>query len=209
MPTKSRQLALPGLPPLRPKKRAHGGDLSKGKRKSKRPLSDKLSLHVVLKSDKAKGYRSLNNNSKTVKSVIRKAAWLFRIKVYSFSLNHNHLHLSVRGKCSVDIQNFFRVLAGHMAQQILRKYPLPQKSGNAPDRDGQRPAGYKRKFWNDLIYSRLVSWGREFRAVGSYIRLNQLEAAGLIRRTDQPIAHANVTRRRQQKLYTDNNESSA
>ena len=162
------------------KRRAHGGELSQHKRKVARPLSTKLSLHLVLRSDHAKGYRSLNNNSQIVKAVVRKAAGLFRIKVYSQALNHNHIHLSVRGKSREDLQNFFRVVAGHIAQQILRKYPLPKKAGNAPV-DAKK---YKRKFWNELLYSRMVTWGREFKIVLNYILKNEFEASGqLMRRT--------------------------
>ena len=160
------------------KSKQHGGDLSTKKRKSRRAIDSTKSLHVVLKSDKARGLRSLNNNSAVVKRVIRKSSWLFRVKVYSFSLNHNHIHLCVKGRNREDIQNFFRVLAGHMAQEILRKFPLPEKRGNAP--------GYKRKFWNALLYSRIVSWGRDYGRVLNYIYINKLEALGLICRLKRP-----------------------
>ncbi len=161
----------------------HGGEFSRGRRKLKRPISCQKSLHVVLRSDKAKGYRSLNNNTKMIHALTQKTEKHFGVKVYGFALNHNHLHLSVRGKRIIDIQNFFRVLAGHMAQQILRKFPLPQIAGNAPNSTPDTASSkskYKRKFWNDLIYSRLVTWGREFRQVLAYIEKNKLEALGLL-----------------------------
>jgi hypothetical protein len=35
------------------------------------------------------------------------------------------------------------------------------------------------KFWDSVAYSRIVSWGREFRSVGAYVEMNDDEAHGL------------------------------
>lgn len=162
-------------------KSAHGGDLTRGRRKGPRPLCIRRSLHVVLRSDKAKGYRSLNNNRKQVELIIKKSASRFQIRVYSFTLNHNHIHLSLLGKTRQNLQNFFRVLAGHIAQEILRKYPLPIIAGNAP-----KKVKYRRKFWNELMFSRIITWGREYKSVIKYIELNHFEALGIICRWKPP-----------------------
>ena len=63
----------------------------------------------------------------------------------------------------------------------LCKPPSPNKTsrGIAPG-VGRR---YKRKFWNELIYSRIVTWGREFKAVLEYIFKNELQALGLLTRS--------------------------
>lgn len=140
---------------------AHGGSLSLNKRRSKRPLNTKQAICG------------------------------------------NHLHLLIRGKQRVQIQNFFRVVAGHIAQEILRQFPI-SKTEREAERDklelkaaGGAPAftgvGGKRrvlkkkackknqrKFWQLLIYSRIVSWGREFKTVSRYIVQNTLEALNII-----------------------------
>jgi hypothetical protein len=52
---------------------AHGGTLNKGKRKLERPLSTRKSIHLVLKSDKAKGRFSFLNphNKLLVNRILR------------------------------------------------------------------------------------------------------------------------------------------
>lgn len=108
---------------------------------------------------------------------MRKAARRFRVKVYEHAVCGNHLHLLVKGFDRESIQNFFRVFAGHTAQNILRECPRPAKpAGGAP----QGCRKNQRKFWSYLLYSRVVSWGREFRTVANYVRKNVLEALHLI-----------------------------
>ena len=83
------------------------------------------------------------------------------------------MHLSVKGLSRQGLQNFFRVVAGHIAQEILRQYPL--KAGTAPRSRKPQP----RKFWDDLIFSRIVEWGRDFKNVCRYILHNTIEAESL------------------------------
>ena len=168
-------------------KREHGGSLSVGKRRSYRAFNPKLSLHVTLKSDFAMGPRSLFRHKKLILSILRKNELRFKVKVYTYALAGNHLHLLIKGRTRVDIQNFFRVFAGHTAQRILLECPLVQKPGGAPriaqvPVNGSRQRSTKgcgdkvnkgckknqRRFWKFLIYSRVVTWGREFKRVCEY-----------------------------------------
>lgn len=165
----------------------HGGSLAVGRRRSRRPLNSKKSLHIVLKSNHAIGGRCLFRHKKMILFVMRKACSLFRVKVYNFAIAGNHIHLLVKGSSREDVQNFFRVLAGHSAQNILKLYPM-KKRGGAPD---LKPGCEKnrRKFWSYLIYSRVISWGREFQVVSKYIQQNLLESLGLIAFHRQPVRH--------------------
>jgi putative transposase len=107
---------------------------------------------------------------------MKKASWLFKVRVYEYAIASNHLHLLVKGPDRESIQNFFRVFAGHTAQRILKLHPL---TGGAL----QPLTGCKknqRKFWGFLIYSRVVTWGHEYSAVRRYIERNALEALHLI-----------------------------
>lgn len=113
-----------------------------------------------------------------IRKTTLKAAKRFGVQVYEKAICGNHLHLLVRGKSKTDVQNFFRVLSGHIAQEILRQFPLAEK-----ERGGALKKGCKknqRKFWSLLLYSRIVSWGRDFGNVANYIIQNTLEALGLI-----------------------------
>lgn len=144
-------------------------------------------MHVTLRSEFAYSGRSLLRHQKMINKVISRAADHFRISVYEKAICGNHLHLLVRGKTRFEIQNFFRVIAGHIAQNILESYPIKaseknKRGGASPLRKNtcKHPKN-QRKFWCALIYSRVLSgWGREFRIVKNYIVQNTLEAMGVI-----------------------------
>ena len=62
----------------------HGGEYSLGKRKRQRPISIKKSMHVVMKSSRAKGkysLRTIQNKSK-VEELLKRYGRLFNIKIY-------------------------------------------------------------------------------------------------------------------------------
>jgi REP element-mobilizing transposase RayT len=106
----------------------------------------------------------------------------FQVKVYEYAIQGNHLHLLIKAQSREGMQNFFRTLAGHSAQRILRDFPLTQGPGGA-SKLGEQRAGCKknqRVFWSYLVYSRVVSWGREFRTVIAYIQKNTLELLQII-----------------------------
>ncbi len=165
-------------------RREHGGSLAVGKRRAVRPLNPRLSHHLVLKSHLAVGGRCLFRHKRIVKQVLRKAAGLFRIKVYHVAIAGNHIHVLVKGPDRESLQNFFRVFAGHTAQQILRAVPLSKRESASQERPrtGRRLPCQKnrRRFWSFLIYSRLVSWGREYRIVFQYIQQNLSKTRGLL-----------------------------
>lgn len=152
-----------------------GGAFLQGKRRSKRPLNIKTPLHLVLRSELASGDRNLTKHRNHIEKTIKKASRRFKIKVYEIGLVHNHIHLCVRGYQRRDIQNFFRVVAGHIAQNILSLHPLNLKE----KRFGYRCSS-RNKFWQSRIYSRIVSWGQDFLNVRNYVIRNALEGLGLI-----------------------------
>jgi REP element-mobilizing transposase RayT len=166
---------------------AHGGDPSIGRRRSRRPLSIKKPMHVTLRSEFAYKNRSLLKHQKLINQVLKKASRRFRISIYEKAICGNHIHLLVRGRKRFEIQNFFRVVAGHIAQQILIEHPIlvsekPKRGGALAKRENisVHPKN-QRKFWCALIYSRLLSgWGKEFRTVKEYIVRNTLEAIGIL-----------------------------
>lgn len=159
-----------------PLRRDHGGSLSKHTRRGRRPLSTKQTLHVTLRSDLATGPRSLLLHRQRVHSVLCKAQKLFRVRVYEYAVCGNHLHCLIRGRSRTDLQNFFRVFAGHLAQQILAAWPLSPDEEQKQQSTQRGCRKNRRRFWALLIYSRIVTWGREFNHVRRYIVQNTLEA---------------------------------
>jgi REP element-mobilizing transposase RayT len=172
-------------------KKEHGGSLAVGKRRAARPLKIKQSHHVTLKSHHAVGPRSLFRHKKMILSLIRKNSVRFQVKVYEYAIQGNHIHILVKAQSREGLQNFFRVLAGHSAQKILKDHPLKIDPGGAPTvcKDNSEKSQKRqsigcqknqRVFWSYLLYSRVVSWGREFKAVTSYIQKNTLELLQII-----------------------------
>lgn len=58
--------------------------------------------------------------------VLHKVSRRFKIKIYQQAICGNHIHLLVRGRQRFAIQNFFRVLAEHVAQKILELHPMTE-----------------------------------------------------------------------------------
>lgn len=166
------------IPEFNPSKE-HGGTLSVGKRRKQRPLSVKKPLHLVLRSDFAYGSRSLLRHRPLIEKVIGKAKKRFAIRVYEVAIASHHIHLLIKGHTRKDLQNFFRVVAGHIAQDLLRQFPILSREKVKPG--GASEAREKvNKFWQTRIYSQIVSWGREYIHVKKYVFRNALQALGLI-----------------------------
>lgn len=74
--------------------------------------------------------------------VLHKASRRLEIKIYQQAICGcgNHIHLLVRGRQRFTIQNFFRVVAGHVAQKILELHPMTEhecRRGNALRKDAK------------------------------------------------------------------------
>jgi len=169
-------------------RKEHGGTLLLGKRRSRRPLSIKSPLHLVLRSDFAMGARCLLRHRPLINAIIDKAVKKFGVSIYERAIVSNHIHLLIRAKNRTQLQNFFRVVAGHIAQEILRKIPIafgekPSAAGGASSSQTLPPKKLREKenkFWQTRIYSRILSWGREFKTVKAYVIQNTLEALGIM-----------------------------
>ena len=185
-------------PNFKSNRKEHGGALSHQKRRSKRMLSIKNPIHLTLRSDLAYGSRSLMKHQNLIRHVIRKFSKRFRVRVYRHAICGNHIHLLIKGDSRSSLQNFFRVVAGHIAQNILKEFPvtlserkyadfmMKKKRGGASDNTekiAKKHAGCRknqRQFWALLVYTRILTWGREFKTVSRYILRNTLEALNLI-----------------------------
>jgi REP element-mobilizing transposase RayT len=155
----------------------YGGTLTLGKRKTARPFNCKSSIHLVLRSTEARGSKSFLTpaNKIKVETLLKKLSTRWSISIYEKAISGNHIHLLVRAKQKIQLQNFLRVLAGQIAMQVGGR-----KKGSPNER----------KFWDLLAYSRLVSWGREFLKVKKYVFQNFLEAHEVFSRTEPMSSYA-------------------
>lgn len=134
-----------------------GGSLLKNKRKSQRPLSIKLPIHLVLRSHSAKIFLP---SQRSLEFRMKKLAEKYYIRIYSLSLNWNHVHLVLKVNSREDYKRFIRHLTSSLAL-------LAKKKG---------------KVFEFRPYTRILTWGREFETILNYIRLNDLEAFGFLNR---------------------------
>jgi hypothetical protein len=147
-------------------RKTHGGIYSTGKRKSKRPFDSKKPIHLVVRSSRAVGSRSFwhPNNKSKVDSIVHKFAAQNGIKIFDYSNNGNHLHISLKAPDRRAFQKYLRTAAGLIPRLITKA-----KKGE--------PRG---KFWDALAFTRVADWGRSFNNLRAYIYRNVLEAAGII-----------------------------
>src|SRR4051812_34636858 len=84
-----------------------GGSLLVGKRKSRRPLSTRNPIHMVLKA-KVKRTESLVRFQKLIDIEIKRLAQRFEIKIYERAVNHDHIHLVLTFKLRESLSHFNR-----------------------------------------------------------------------------------------------------
>lgn len=141
----------------------YGGDTTKGRRKGVRPFSPRASLHVVVRSHRARGTWSLlhRRNRATIDRLVYKWAAAKRVKIYRYANVGNHLHLLVRAERREELQAFLKTFAGLAARAVT----------------GAQKGIRTGKFWDQTAYSRIVPGGA-FRALCAYFGKNRLEAVG-------------------------------
>jgi len=149
---------------LKPISPAFGGNLQKGKRKTFRPLNPKSTVHLVLKSSRATGSWSLLQrlHKTRIHDLLKKLAQENGVQIYQYVNVGNHLHLLIKLKSRAGFQKFLRVFSGRVALLITQA-----KKGN--------PMG---KFWDELAFTRIVNWGKDFKRITYYFIKNELESLG-------------------------------
>lgn len=145
----------------------HGGSVRKGLRKIARPLDPARPLHVTMRSTRARGKWSFlhHRNSATVSFLVYDTAERYGIYIHKWQNVGNHIHLALQGPSRKALQAFLKVLP----QRIMFAVTGARK-GN--------PVG---RFFDQILHSRVVNWGYEFKVLLEYIWKNTLEAMGFSR----------------------------
>ena len=143
----------------------HGGSLSVGKRKERRPIVTKRPMHVTLKSSIAVGRLSLFTKGREIERLVRRLAHQFSVKIFEYSNNGNHLHLAVQAREREGFKKFLMAIAGQIAQKMT---------------GSQKKKPLARKFWDFIPFTRIVEWGKDLERVVFYVMQNQQEALGLL-----------------------------
>jgi REP element-mobilizing transposase RayT len=145
----------------------HGGSLSVGKRKGRRPFSAKRPIHLVLRASGAVGERSFlrRSHSQYISLLLKTLSSLCGVTIYQLAVNGNHLHMVIRARDRRGFQKFLRVFAGKVAQKVTGSQKTRKLAG---------------RFWDHIPFTRLLSWGRDFFTAKAYVEQNEMEANGTI-----------------------------
>lgn len=144
-------------------RRSHGGSLSQGVRKRRRPLSVKNWIHLVLKSQHATGRRSLlaARNKIFIDGVLKAKAKKFGIKLKECVNVGNHLHIVIRIGHRANFGKFLKSVTALIARHVTGA-----RRGN--------PFG---RFWEGLAFTRVLSSRLEAYQLQGYMTANRIEAS--------------------------------
>lgn len=173
------RLRSPQLAMLKRQKSAYGGELRNTRegRSKARPLSTRQSMHLVLRSTKAKGNWSFRHsqNRKRVTAIIMRFSRAYGVRVLSFANVGNHLHLHIKLGSRFTYARFIRAVTGAIAQTVTGRTRWNTETG--------KPAAIVKqattqKFWDYRPFSRIVESWRAVLNLRDYVRINQLEGDG-------------------------------
>jgi hypothetical protein len=162
----------PQLKLLKDSPKAYGGDLLKTRkgRAHGRPLDTHNTMHLVLRSSKAKGEQSFYRieNSRKIWGIIERFSKKYGIRVLSFANVGNHLHLQIKLANRFTYRPFIRAVTSAIAMAI---------SG----RSRWNKQGPKEKFWDLRPFTRVVIGWRAFLTLQDYLTINRAEGFGFSR----------------------------
>lgn len=142
-----------------------GGRLLAGKRKRRRPLSPKLPIHLVIRSDRA----NLLRRERAIFYMARSLANRYKIIIYQQAILGNHVHYLVKIPSEEAYRAWIRLLTSKIAGLFKVKGAL----------------------FSCRPYTRIVSWGKEFQIVTRYVEINILEACGIGRQKARALLSGN------------------
>lgn len=157
---------------LKKEKSAYGGELLKTRkgRSRPRPLDTRGTMHLILKSSKARGewsFRRPKNDAK-IRELTERFAAKHGIKVLSLANVGNHLHFHIKLTNRFTYRSFIRAITAAIAMAITgasRWKPLKREA--------------KDRFWDYRPFTRVVAAGlKSFLTLRDYLRINELEGAG-------------------------------
>ncbi|MGZ3732012.1 MAG: hypothetical protein ACXVCG_22510 [Bdellovibrionota bacterium] len=140
----------------------HGGAHRAGKRKTARTIATKKPMHATFKSTRARGDWSFHRFDKAIEEKIYGLAKKYRVRIRLYQNVGNHLHLAAQASTRREFQSFLRVVPQAVAYLVT----------------GTRKGRAIGTFWDGLVHTRVVHWGRDWFNLKGYIARNRFEAAG-------------------------------
>jgi len=139
-----------------------GGAGRTGHAKTRRPIAPKSHYHIVLKSQKARGPLSMLRPERRlrIQKLIYTKARQFFVRIDSYSNVGNHLHLKVYAQGSREFQNFLRTITALISRLVT----------------GAKKGVKFGRFWDGLVFTRILRSKAEHEILSRYIFANTLEA---------------------------------
>jgi len=133
----------------------HGGAKTRGHRKLERPLSTKNWIHLILKSDKAKGPLSflLPRNKQIIQLILREKSKKFGVTLVDGANVGNHLHLKIKIQNRESFQKFLKSVTCLIARKVT----------------GARRGKKFGRFWQGLAFTRVLTSSLEELNLKGYI----------------------------------------
>jgi REP element-mobilizing transposase RayT len=160
--------------------KAYGGALrnTRNGRQGARGLTTRGTIHLVLRSTKAKGSWSftLAKNKNLIRAALKKHAQRNFIKIISVANVGNHLHIHLKLSHQHYYKKFIRSITGVIALKIMKAGPYSAKVKSHKDR-----------FWDYRPFTRIITSFRHFLNTQDYIAINQFEGIGIDRMTSRMI----------------------
>ncbi|MEO5666867.1 MAG: transposase [Bdellovibrionota bacterium] len=133
---------------------------------SRRPFARRTPMHLVLRSDLAKGSRSLLLKDSEIRNILAQESARVGAKALDLANVGNHLHLVMTFPSAVAMSHFLRAFSGRVARAVL-----DAKKGRGRLSMGTR-------FWAGRPFSRIVGWGGPLKTLTRYVQINRQESLG-------------------------------
>lgn len=171
---KPKQLSFSGLPQTSDR---FGYSDTKGRQRTTvasrqaRPITLKTSMHVILKTQHAKGEWSFlkGQRRQLIKNLVLQVADQFHVKLLSGANVGNHIHLHLKFTKRAQYKAFIRVLTARIAFLVTRA----SKVNPLKNRKGQKLC-----FWTQRPITRFVHGFKDFLRIENYLQINRLEGHG-------------------------------
>jgi len=139
-----------------------GGTKGVGHAKRARPLAPRATYHIVLRSSKARGtLNMLRGNHKTrIEKLVRAQAKRFFVRIEGYANVGNHLHIKAFAQEREEFRHFLRTITCLIARKVT----------------GATRGNKFGRFWDGLVFTRLVRTFTEHEILRRYIFANILEA---------------------------------
>ena len=175
---RSGQVFLPGLA-WKKKDVFGGGNSHTTHPTSARPFHSKADLHIVIRSEKARGKLSLLRHDTRIGQKVHAIARKVFVEVKDYANVGNHIHLRVRARSRDGLNAFLRAITGVIARIVAGR-----DRGWAAGRGARRlgaPAARATAdvgsgpFWDARPFSRIVSAATDVQSLAQYFELNRVE----------------------------------